>query len=266
MTFSGNIKKFRLRAGMTQEQLGSAVGVSSQAVSKWENSDTYPDATLLVPLANTLGVSLDSLFANREIYDADTAQRLYKSLERTERGSMMEKAMDFCWHMEKALFRHCDNTYSPGERHLCGTSYCDTDSGFSYVSSSSDFFAIFPEADGGRNLDEMKIRQIFTWLGDGDVISAVLFLMKVEQGYTFEKEVLAKSCFIPLDKIDNVMAKLEEIKLVNRSNVNINGMDHTLYRYVQRCEILMLLIAAGEVGYNSGYTYQKSMRNNPYLK
>ena len=40
MSLSQNIKKLRLEKGLTQEQLALKLGVSAQAVSKWENSDT----------------------------------------------------------------------------------------------------------------------------------------------------------------------------------------------------------------------------------
>ena len=57
----GFLKKLRLEKQMTQEQLASLLGVSAQAVSKWETSETYPDGALLVPIANALDVSLDVL-------------------------------------------------------------------------------------------------------------------------------------------------------------------------------------------------------------
>lgn len=62
MCLSENIKNFRLKKDLTQEQLASRLGVSAQAVSKWERSDTYPDGALLVSLSRELGASLDELF------------------------------------------------------------------------------------------------------------------------------------------------------------------------------------------------------------
>lgn len=47
MCLSENIKNFRLKKDLTQEQLASRLGVSAQAVSKWERSETYPDGALL---------------------------------------------------------------------------------------------------------------------------------------------------------------------------------------------------------------------------
>ena len=73
MSFSENVKKLRLQKGITQEDLASALGVCPQAVSKWENGNTYPDGPLLLPLSKQLGVSLDTLFANEEVYTADVA-------------------------------------------------------------------------------------------------------------------------------------------------------------------------------------------------
>lgn len=55
------IKELRTQKGITQEALSRALGVSSQAISKWEQSITSPDISLLVPIADFFGVSLDML-------------------------------------------------------------------------------------------------------------------------------------------------------------------------------------------------------------
>lgn len=61
-TIGANIAKLRRQKEMTQEELASIIGVSAQSVSKWENSTTMPDITLLPILADTFGVTIDSLF------------------------------------------------------------------------------------------------------------------------------------------------------------------------------------------------------------
>jgi transcriptional regulator with XRE-family HTH domain len=55
------IAKYRKQKGYTQEQLGELVGVSGQAVSKWENGGV-PDTYLLPTISKVLGVSIDALF------------------------------------------------------------------------------------------------------------------------------------------------------------------------------------------------------------
>ncbi len=51
---------------MTQEQLAGILGVSAPAVSKWETDSSYPDITMLCPLARALGTNVDSLLAFEE--------------------------------------------------------------------------------------------------------------------------------------------------------------------------------------------------------
>ena len=60
-TMGERIKHHRKRLGMTQEQLAERLGVSPQAVSKWENNLSCPDISLLPELATVLGISVDEL-------------------------------------------------------------------------------------------------------------------------------------------------------------------------------------------------------------
>lgn len=56
------IRTHRLRCNMTQERLAETLGVTAQAVSKWENGASYPDITLLPELSAVLGITIDALF------------------------------------------------------------------------------------------------------------------------------------------------------------------------------------------------------------
>lgn len=55
------IFNLRKKNGVTQEQLANAVGISVPAVSKWETGNSYPDITLLIPIARYMGVTVDEL-------------------------------------------------------------------------------------------------------------------------------------------------------------------------------------------------------------
>ena len=61
------IARLRRNKGLTQEELGDKVGVSSQAVSKWETDSSVPDVMLLVKIANLLDISVDELLGNDRI-------------------------------------------------------------------------------------------------------------------------------------------------------------------------------------------------------
>ncbi|MBQ7161426.1 MAG: helix-turn-helix transcriptional regulator, partial [Clostridia bacterium] len=67
-----NIKRLRAAKEVTQEGLAEAMNVTPAAVSKWERGESYPDITLLQPLAFFFGVSLDELVGyDREKVSAD---------------------------------------------------------------------------------------------------------------------------------------------------------------------------------------------------
>ena len=65
-TIGGRIKYHRKRLGMTQEQLAARMGVSAQAVSKWENDLSCPDISILPELAALFGISVDALLGKEE--------------------------------------------------------------------------------------------------------------------------------------------------------------------------------------------------------
>ena len=73
---SERIVELRKERGLTQEQLGQLVGVSAQAVSKWEKGGA-PDVELLPALADRLGVTIDTLFG-REAGEAVDVEKIIK--------------------------------------------------------------------------------------------------------------------------------------------------------------------------------------------
>ena len=82
-----NIKQLRKANNITQEQLAEALNITCAAVSKWERGDTYPDITLLQPLAYFFGVTLDELMgyqASKIQKDIDELIARYTELYRTD--------------------------------------------------------------------------------------------------------------------------------------------------------------------------------------
>ena len=66
MTIGKRIGLLRRQKGLTQEELANHMGVSPQAVSKWENDQTCPDISALPKLAQLFGVTVDELLSGRE--------------------------------------------------------------------------------------------------------------------------------------------------------------------------------------------------------
>ena len=63
-SIGSNIRAFRLNYKYTQEQLAEKLGVTFQAVSKWETNANMPDISLLPRIAKALGITIDELFSD----------------------------------------------------------------------------------------------------------------------------------------------------------------------------------------------------------
>jgi len=89
MNIGNKIRELRKKKGITQEQLASALGITSQAVSKWEMSTGYPDVAMLPVIAGYFGVSMDVLFN----YDADKLEeKIMEVLYNSRGGRPFEEA------------------------------------------------------------------------------------------------------------------------------------------------------------------------------
>lgn len=62
MSVGKNIAKYRKARGLTQAELGETLGVTNQAVSKWESEVSLPDVMLLPEIAMALGISLEDIY------------------------------------------------------------------------------------------------------------------------------------------------------------------------------------------------------------
>jgi len=86
------IRELRRRDGRTQEAMAEALGVTPQAVSRWESSSSYPDMEMIPSIANYFGVTIDELFGYRN----DREEKIQAIIERADKeiravGNLMEK-------------------------------------------------------------------------------------------------------------------------------------------------------------------------------
>ena len=83
----------RKAAGLSQEALAAQLGVSRQAVSKWERSESSPDTDNLIALAALYGVSLDKLLYGEAANDADVIfTDVWASMGQEQEKAQREKA------------------------------------------------------------------------------------------------------------------------------------------------------------------------------
>ncbi len=97
------ILKFRKEKGLTQKELGEAIGVSSSAVSQWESGGT-PDISLLPVLSDVLGVTVDALFGRTEARREDIEETVGKYIVSLPEEKRMERIVSL---MRKAALYGC---------------------------------------------------------------------------------------------------------------------------------------------------------------
>ena len=119
MSFSENLKNIRLEKNLSQEQLAELIGVSRQAVSKWEQDSGYPETEKLINIAKTLDVSLDALLLDGHL-DKETKEQ-NQSFYSGERGITIQTAKTVSSYYKFSI----QKTFFPGKNEprcvLCGT-------------------------------------------------------------------------------------------------------------------------------------------------
>ncbi len=98
-----NIKRLRLQKELTQEELSEVLGVSPQAISRWENGVAYPDITLLPAIANYFDITLDELMNMNEIRSTEKLNSIFAEVHKLEIDGNIDKAI--------TLLRNAIKTY-----------------------------------------------------------------------------------------------------------------------------------------------------------
>ncbi len=136
LTIGENIKALRRKSAKTQEELATSIGVTAQAVSRWEAGGSYPDMELIPRIANYFGVSIDELFG----YQNSRESKIDAIIEKIEavhiRGRSDDGWVDNCLAIlreglaefpqnERLLVTLADTLSEAGWRRYCEWVYYD---------------------------------------------------------------------------------------------------------------------------------------------
>ena len=86
-TLGKRIAAYRRELGMKQEEMAEKLGISAQAVSKWENDQTCPDISLLPALAKMLNTTVDELLSGKP--EMESSVRILPEDQRKDIKDMM---------------------------------------------------------------------------------------------------------------------------------------------------------------------------------
>ena len=90
MTMGQIIKNLRKGRGFTQEELAERLGVTYQAISKWENDSGMPDISQIVPLATIFDVSTDFLFGIDHTSETEEALKIVSTANNIQEYGKLE--------------------------------------------------------------------------------------------------------------------------------------------------------------------------------
>lgn len=87
---ANKLVKLRKQAGLSQEELADKLGLSRQAVSKWERAEASPDTDNLICLAKLYGVSLDELLSTEDDAETIIKEQVKKDEDESKKGKTID--------------------------------------------------------------------------------------------------------------------------------------------------------------------------------
>ena len=92
---SEKIYKLRRKSGLSQEQLAEKIGVSRQAISKWEGGSSTPELDKLMALSEFFNVTIDELTSEQDI-NADTVDKERKTVRDSGKSTESKIGIGMC--------------------------------------------------------------------------------------------------------------------------------------------------------------------------
>lgn len=270
------IADMRRERGIRQEELARYVGVSTQAVSKWENGGV-PDIELLPRIADFFGVSTDFLFDRSVTDHSDLREVLTKKIIETPPDQQFKCVFEYCWDMERALC--CDKIPTDGSVEEYENDLGEQEQIYSSVISEYGFtrmgianrlqyFLLVPEIrnTGTAFFDGIDYTAFFRDFSDKNVFEACVFLNKRESGKAFTPNLLVKNLKIDTEKAVQVIATLEKYGLLYQTEIEMDDDIRTVYKFKPTPSFIALLIFAKEmINAPGSFSYYCAGRNKPYF-
>lgn len=268
---SERIAALRKERGLTQEQLGKMVGVSYQAVGKWEKGGA-PDVELLPVVAQQLGVSIDALFGLEGGERVDVAEVVGRWLRGIPERERMERLCRLVWSLI-----HC---FLPGDLEMPKMEYIKncrvTHAGktqlmYTQVSGGGgllldvhaddlSFVTLWPEPEEGyaAYLAPMEdFRRLFSLLARPGYLELIETLYRRKPQF-FAPNVVAKQMDIPTDALIEKLEELEAMGVLHSMKMELEEGEVKVYQLTEPMNLVPLLYAAQsfmQTGINYTYFY-----------
>lgn len=270
------IAAMRKECGIRQEELANYVGVSAQAVSKWENGGV-PDTELLPRIADFFKVSVDFLFGRSSTDYSYLQSALIKNIGEMSAQQRFKLAFDYCWDMEQALFgtetkggsiEDYENELGELEQRY---SSVISDYGFTRmgIANKLQYFLLVPEIKNTETafFDGVDYVDFFKDFSDKDVFDAIVMLNKRDSEKAFTTYLLEKNMKIEKANAVRIITVLEKYKLLRKTQIETDDEIQTVYNFIPTPSFIALLIFAREMIRKPGkFSYYSEGRNKPFFR
>ena len=272
-SIQNKIRDLRISRNLTQAELGKAVGVSMQAVSKWERGG-LPDISILIVLADFFHVSLDELLGRRTADESSMNDSIYHSVLTTQPEKTFEVACGYCWSAVKGTTGIPDIEamgYNPTRSLENSRCRITTNEGIAYGILTDDLhmLSILPEPRDGfesvlGDLDEYT--ELFRLLSDADTLQLFRFIGTRTQTL-FSKTLAVQETGISEAKVDQVFNEFADRGWLSRESADTDSGAITLYRAYFQPSFIFFQIYARELLLNPRFWYLSSCsrRTKPLL-
>lgn len=257
------ITKFRKAAGITQEELGRAVGVSTQAVSRWECGGA-PDVTLLPAISDRLGVTIDALYGREGGEAVDIHSTIKKWVRTLPSDQVLHQLDQLVWSAVSAMPSDYLNAQIPFPESCyqvdLGGKYNDVlnhsvlhmESGIYFGVGGKDFSfsTLCPRPEKGYDAylpDKQSLRSFLSLLATPGCLELLEYMLRKDNRY-YSAELLAKGAGVDLKTVSDLLQKLTETGLVISMGVELlegttkvyqmvdsNSGAYLIFQYLARC-------------------------------
>ena len=269
------IAALRKEKGVKQEDVANAVGVTPQAVSKWENGGV-PDTELIPEIADYFGVSTDELFGRSLSDYGDLHAALIHKVFDTPEEERFKTVLDFCWDMERALFSSVpdDGSIADYEAKLEKTeqrySSILSDYGFTRmgIANRLQYFLLVPEVKDTEIafFNGIDYPAFFRDLAERDVFDTCVLLHKREGNKAFTPSLLVKHMDVSAERAGEILALLKKYNLIRTTHIELDDETQEVYSFNPTPSFVALLIFAREMIDPPGcFSYFCGGRMKPYL-
>ncbi|MCL2604333.1 MAG: helix-turn-helix domain-containing protein [Defluviitaleaceae bacterium] len=298
LNIGGQITELRKAKGVTQEALARAIGVSGQAVSKWEGGGS-PDISLLPAIADYFGVAIDCLFGrmpeNRRNIEEVVFNHVAKAIDEFDgepwdapdecQTAVFERVKKICWavlygmlgtrifeQMSLPMKELFDDMVAKmdSEISLYGRVVYNRGMVIASATRSFPYFFFMPEPEKGWSeglLPREEYCKTFAALGDEDILSSLLLLHTKKPNTNFTAGYLAKETGLSAERTERVIASLTDMGFVKEYHIELEDTRQKFYEFrPKESFIAVLMLMRAVIHTPTHHVISAAERSKPLLR